>query len=137
MEEIVSRCIHPDIKTLLSFATSHVKVNEEYASYLHSNRRKLFGFRRGEGIVACIGVEFLEDGRCEIKLVAVMPGHRGAGVGKKMLDNTIQNYSISSMVAETDRDAVLFYKKIGFEVESLGEKYPGVERFRCERIWEG
>ncbi len=34
--------------------------------------------------------------------------------------------------AETDNDAVNFYWKYGFEITSLGEKYPGVERFLCE-----
>ena len=34
--------------------------------------------------------------------------------------------------AETDKDAVDFYRKLGFSVTSLGEKYPGVERFHCE-----
>lgn len=33
---------------------------------------------------------------------------------------------------ETDNDAVDFYRKYGFEITSLGEKYPGVERFLCE-----
>lgn len=35
------------------------------------------------------------------------------------------------VIAETDDEAVDFYRNIGFEVHSLGEKYPGVERFRC------
>lgn len=35
------------------------------------------------------------------------------------------------VIAETDEEAVNFYRSIGFEVYSLGEKYPGVERFRC------
>jgi hypothetical protein len=33
--------------------------------------------------------------------------------------------------AETDADAVDFYRAIGFAVENLGERYPGVERRRC------
>jgi hypothetical protein len=28
-------------------------------------------------------------------------------------------------------NAVNFYRNIGFEITSLGEKYPGVERFQC------
>ena len=36
------------------------------------------------------------------------------------------------ITAETDRDAVEFYWSSGFKVTSLGEKYPGVERFLCE-----
>ena len=35
--------------------------------------------------------------------------------------------------AETDADAVGFYEQVGFTVTSLGESYPGVERFRCVR----
>lgn len=137
IEEIVSSCIHPDIQTLLSYATSLEKVKGEYASYLYSNRGKLFGFRVGETVIGCIGIEFLDGDRCKIKHVAVMPDRRGEGVGIKMVDFILEHYSISSMVAETDRDAVLFYKKIGFEIASLGEKFPGVERFRCVRIREG
>lgn len=34
------------------------------------------------------------------------------------------------IVAETDRSALGFYLALGFGVTSLGEKYPGVERFR-------
>jgi ribosomal protein S18 acetylase RimI-like enzyme len=35
------------------------------------------------------------------------------------------------MVAETDNEAVEFYRATGFRVTSLGEKYPGVERYRA------
>ena len=34
------------------------------------------------------------------------------------------------IVAETDKDAVGFYSAIDFTITSLGENYPGVERFR-------
>nr|WP_201024033.1 hypothetical protein [Paenibacillus sp. 32O-W] len=34
---------------------------------------------------------------------------------------------IRRMEAETDKDAVDFYRKIGFHVTTLGEKYPGIE----------
>jgi ribosomal protein S18 acetylase RimI-like enzyme len=33
--------------------------------------------------------------------------------------------------AETDEEAVEFYRNIGFSIQSLGEKYPGVDRFKC------
>jgi ribosomal protein S18 acetylase RimI-like enzyme len=131
MDEIITRTIHPDIRTLLSFATSDAKVEEEYASYIHSTRRKLFGLNMGNALLGCIGVEFLDTDRCEIRHIAVMPMHRGESIGHKMIEFIINHYSVSCISAETDRDAVLFYKKIGFEITSLGEKYPGVERFGC------
>lgn len=37
-----------------------------------------------------------------------------------------------SIVAETDDEAVDFYRRYGFFITSLGEKYPGVERFLCQ-----
>jgi len=38
----------------------------------------------------------------------------------------------TSIVAETDHEAVDFYRRYGFFITSLGEKYPGVERFLCQ-----
>ncbi|CAN7290583.1 GNAT family N-acetyltransferase [Rossellomorea sp. LjRoot5] len=128
MEEIKTKSIHPDIKKLLSFATSVEKVEEEYDQYIHSTERKLYGFTSGDELVGCIGVEFLDEGVWEIKHLAVIPKHRGKGIGHKMIDSIVH---CAMITAETDQDAVIFYKKIGFEITSLGEKYPGVERFRC------
>ncbi|MDN4071264.1 hypothetical protein NYE70_06050 [Paenibacillus sp. FSL R5-0407] len=42
-----------------------------------------------------------------------------------------QENSIRRIDAETDMDAVDFYRKIGFQIIRLGEKYPGIERFKC------
>lgn len=128
MEEIRTKSIHPKIRKLLSYATSVEKVEEEYDLYIHSIKRKLYGFTSGGEMVGCIGVEFQNEGECEIKHVAVMPKHRGMGIGHKMIDNLVH---CTRITAETDQDAVVFYIKLGFEITSLGEKYPGVERFRC------
>lgn len=49
-----------------------------------------------------------------------------------MLKFVLEDYLVVS--AETDADAVEFYRKYGFKIKSLGEKYPGVERFLCEYI---
>jgi hypothetical protein len=37
---------------------------------------------------------------------------------------------LKNVEAETDREADGFYRACGFTVHSLGEKYPGVERFQ-------
>ncbi|MEG0573277.1 MAG: GNAT family N-acetyltransferase, partial [Enterococcus sp.] len=59
------------------------------------------------------------------------PNHRGLGIGSKMISFILEKYSLTFMFAETDKDAVEFYGNYGFKITSLGEKYPGVERFRC------
>ncbi|MDX8342132.1 GNAT family N-acetyltransferase [Rossellomorea sp. YZS02] len=137
MEEIRDRSMHREVRTLLSFATSEERVEGEYDLYIQSANRRLFGFTAGVDLIGCIGVEFLDGNRCEVKHIAVMPEYRGKGIGNRMVDYITNLSSCSCITAETDRDAVLFYKKIGFEILSLGEKYVGVDRFRCVRFMEG
>ncbi|HET7580162.1 MAG TPA: GNAT family N-acetyltransferase, partial [Bacillales bacterium] len=93
----------------------------------------LFGFRLDEIITGCIGIRTMDNGRAEILHISVLPEYRGTGIGSKMISDIIQSFSLHEIYAETDRDAVEFYRKIGFVATSLGDKYPGVERFLCER----
>ncbi|ETE89388.1 acetyltransferase [Bacillus thuringiensis serovar aizawai str. Leapi01] len=48
-----------------------------------------------------------------------------------MIKEVVRIYQLTYIEAETDDEAVEFYKRIGFQVKSLGEKYPGIERFHC------
>jgi ribosomal protein S18 acetylase RimI-like enzyme len=57
--------------------------------------------------------------------------HRLLGVGTSLLQEAIARCHAEVVLAETDGDAVDFYIRFGFEVTSLGDKYPGVERFAC------
>ncbi|MHB0886723.1 MAG: GNAT family N-acetyltransferase, partial [Bacillota bacterium] len=70
-------------------------------------------------------------GAVEIRHLAVAPGRRGRGLGREMVFALPTVCTCLDVVAETDHDAVGFYRRIGFSLESLGELYPGTERFRC------
>jgi len=131
MKEIKSTSIQPNVRELLSFATSEKNVEKEYDLYMQSPVRELYGFDLKSEVAGCIGIEFLSQKHCEIKHIAVSPNNRGKGIGSKMISFILEKYSLSIMFAETDKDAVNFYKNYGFKITSLGEKYPGVERFRC------
>ena len=85
----------------------------------------------GESI-GCIGFEFISSNHCKIKHIAVSPAERGNGLGRKMITFICDKYSVNLISAETDKDAVNFYRNCGFKIISLGEKYPGVDRFLCE-----
>jgi ribosomal protein S18 acetylase RimI-like enzyme len=130
MKEVISKTIHPSIRKLLSFATSDLKVDQEYEKYLKSLNRKLYSFELEGEIVGCIGIEIISLNECEIKHIAVSSVQRGKGIGSKMIKYVSDKYPLLS--AETDNDAVDFYRNYGFDITSLGEKYPGVERFLCE-----
>jgi ribosomal protein S18 acetylase RimI-like enzyme len=123
--------IHPNVWNLFSYATSEKNVEKEYKSYMELPCRKLYGYVLDGELVGCIGIELLNQKRCEIKHIAVSPRHRNEGIGSKMINFILEQYSLVSVIAETDNDAVNFYKKYGFEIISQGEKYIGVERFQC------
>jgi hypothetical protein len=48
-----------------------------------------------------------------------------------MIEDACRIYGLARIEAKTDRDAVGFHRQCGFAVPSLGERYPGVGRFRC------
>ncbi len=130
MKEINTEKIHPLIRNLLSYATSEFRIDEEYNKYLKSPNRKLFGLECNGKYVGCIGFEMISPKECVISHIAVFPEQREKGIGSKMINFLSNQFCLIS--AETDKDGVDFYRKYGFMITSLGEKYPGVERFQCE-----
>ncbi len=131
MKMIHSSKIQPEVKTLLSYATSEKKVDREYPLYIENPERVLYGYTIEQDLVGCIGIVKGEANRCEIKHIAVSPVFRGKGIGREMIRYVEEHHAFSSIYAETDQESVLFYKNLGFHITSLGEKYPGVERFGC------
>ena len=67
----------------------------------------------------------------EIMSIATHPDYRKQGVGAKLVAFAASTPGCTVIQAETDDDAVGFYRKCGFQIESLGEKYPGIVRYLC------
>jgi len=106
-------------------------VQEAVKSYKENRDLYLYGLESEEEIVGIIGFEIRDGGELIVRHLAVKPDARGLGFGRGLILETILMKQPSKIVAETDEDAVDFYRAIGFEVVSLGEKHPGVERFIC------
>ena len=85
----------------------------------------------GEPVAAAIGQEI--EGGFVIQAIAVASTLRGRGLGRRLLEEMSRVGEHAWIEAETDRDSVQFYRRCGFSITSLGEKFPGVERFRCRR----
>lgn len=67
----------------------------------------------------------------EIIGIATDHNHRKKGVASKLISYATNILNCSIITAETDDDAVDFYRKYGFKIKSLGEKYPGIVRYLC------
>ncbi|MBW4083734.1 GNAT family N-acetyltransferase [Paenibacillus sp. S150] len=107
------------------------QAEEELERYLAEDSRELLGaFASGE-LAGVIGIRHGPEAGAEILHIAVLGRLRGRGIGAAMIGEIRKCKEIETLQAETDRDAAGFYRSCGFTVSSLGEKYPGVERFSC------
>lgn len=89
---------------------------------------------RGDRLVAAACVEI--DGMSgRLAAIAVAPDDRGRGWGRSLIAAMPTLVGIGDLTAETDAEAVGFYRALGFAVTSLGERYQGVERFACRLTW--
>lgn len=66
-----------------------------------------------------------------IDAIAVDAERQVRGLGRLLIRAAIARAGAAVLLAETDGAAVGFYAQCGFAVATLGEKYPGVERFAC------
>jgi ribosomal protein S18 acetylase RimI-like enzyme len=79
-------------------------------------------------------IAYRRDGdSLELLNIGTAPAVRGTGLGRRLIEAAIGREGPASVRLETDNDAVGFYRSCGFSVTSLGEKYPGIERFGCRR----
>ncbi|SFS47105.1 GNAT family N-acetyltransferase [Paenibacillus sp. 453mf] len=120
------------VQELIGYSTlpeeSHIQA--ALAMYKNNDSTELLGFEDEGQLVALIGIE--QDGnKVMIKHLAVLPENREKGYGRGIISEMISSVQPETVIAETDEEAVDFYRNVGFVVYSLGEKYPGVERFRC------
>ena len=68
-----------------------------------------------------------------LEYIAVAPGLRGDGIGRALVD-ALAGVS-EQVVAETDDDAVGFYRALDFDIgpAPLDPRWPGRRRYRCMR----
>nr|WP_167280073.1 GNAT family N-acetyltransferase [Paenibacillus lupini] len=101
--------------------------------YKSDANRVLYAYDDGSRIAAIIGL-LIKPEEIVILHIAVDQGMRGKGFGRALLDEVMSLYELTTLKTETDKDAVGFYRTCGFRIESLGELYPGVERFLCTKL---
>ena len=71
----------------------------------------------------------------EILGIAVRKDLRGKGIGKEMVCQVMKAEHLKKITAQTDDDAIGFYRKSGFEAERVVIEYPNgsVVRYNCTR----
>ncbi|SEC27032.1 Ribosomal protein S18 acetylase RimI [Paenibacillus sp. GP183] len=130
---IKSRIHEHQIQELLAYSVfpdpDHLE--QTIQDYITNEKLELFGYESDDVIVGILGFQQEDRDELTIQHIAVRPDSRGAGFGRGLILEAIAMFKPERVLVETDEEAVNFYRSIGFEINSLGEKYPGVERFVC------
>lgn len=100
---------------------------EEYAA---DSNVKAYACKTG-GVYAGIVVFKTENDTAEILDISVKPEYRKHGIGRKLIDFIFTQFPIDNITAETDDEAVGFYKKCGFAVTPVGE-FCDTKRYFCK-----
>ena len=78
-------------------------------------------------------LKFTSTDQAEIIGISVEEGSRNCGLGSFLIQKVQEKFPDAKLNAETDRDAVLFYKKNGFQITEIQKNYNGemVTRYLC------
>ena len=122
VKEIITE---PDILKLL--APSVYNPTEERLL----NRAKKYQEDENTNIYACkdngeykgIVVFGILNNSATILDIAVKPEYQGQGIGSKLIDFIFNSFNVDNVTAETDDDAIGFYKKYGFTVADTKVKF--------------
>ncbi len=118
------------VLALSAYEPTEEKMKKRAAAHQEDSGVSAYGCWKDGRLTGLVVLRSQTDG-LEILSIGVLPETRGHGVASALLDHTREVMHPRKLVAETDDDAVGFYRRYGFDIQSLGEKYPGVVRYRC------
>ena len=120
------------------FMPTKEKFNNKVDIFFNDNSVKIFACFEQDKILGIITISFIEKKKIEIIGIAVDASARGKGIGSYMINQVVNNYDLLSVYAETDKDAVGFYRNNGFRIGEIYETYGAetVIRYQCELTME-
>lgn len=86
-------------------------------------RKKMTEWMEENRIKGMIVFRFCQDNTAEVMGAAVHTAYRLQGIGSELIRQVAKEYGIEKIVAETDEQAVLFYRKTGFQTEKTERKF--------------
>lgn len=99
---------------------------EEYAA---DSNVKAYACKNSEKYIGIVVLK-TENDTAEILDIAVKPKYRKHGIGSMLIDYIFSKFAVSKITAETDNDAIGFYKKYGFIVADTKVEFD-TKRYVC------
>lgn len=131
--DVKANLFDPEVLTLLKpsvYDPTPERLKSRAEKYSADKRTNVYACKTG-GVYAGIVVLKTENGTAEILDISVKPEYRKHGIGKSLIDFVFNQLPIDTITAETDDEAIGFYKRCGFTITSVGEVC-GTKRFFCK-----
>ena len=132
--DLSGRLDDPAVREIISYAVGYPTPEKlDAIMRLHrSGERDLVGIERDGQVVACLSYEGVSKTRIVIQHIAVSPDERRGGLGRALVKWLQDTNPGSELQADTDSDAIDFYRRCGFSVARFVDpRWPEVERWRC------
>jgi len=129
--DIKSQLDNPIVRQIMSacvYKNSLDAAINKLVQYLNHPTWSMYGWLENGEIIGICGFEVHQTNRVDILHIAVSGDARKRGIGSAML-TALQELFCLPLKAETDDDAVEFYRKIGFETTAF-QKTKGTCSFR-------
>ena len=124
----------PEIKALVFhylYKPTQKEIENRISEYTKNDKINIYGCIAENITTGIIVIKRSSPTAAEIVGIAVSPECRNLGLGRKMIEYVVENSRYETITAETDDDAVDFYKKCGFSITDLGYKYGNSRRYKC------
>jgi ribosomal protein S18 acetylase RimI-like enzyme len=105
------------------------KLQNVTQEYKRDKSAKIIGCLADEKLVGIVGYTTTPEKTLYIKQIAVVPEHQRQSIGKQLIEFLLKEYNVSKIEAQTDQEAVEFYRKLGFECKPAESEYEN--RFQC------
>ena len=114
------------------FEPTFEKFRDEARELINDGGVSIFG-RFEDGMLSGVIALKSRDTDTEIVGIAVDRKLRGCGVGREMISFAYERFG--ALFAETDDDAVSFYRKCGFKIDRFVKTFPNGEcvRYNCTK----
>lgn len=119
----------PAVVALLARAMGEGAREESISEYHQGRNSGLFGWSI-DGSLVCVASVSLEGSRGELVHIATDPTFERRGYAEALVNAVMADLGLALLVADTDDEAVDFYRHAGFTVVPIESPWP-TPRFRC------
>ena len=108
------------------------RLHNRAETYENNPATAVYAIQEDDVLMGIIVLDIEDREKIEILDIAVTVNCQKVGIGSSLINYCIETFHPKEIIAETDDDAIGFYRRFGFEIVSLGDKYGAeIMRYQC------